>query len=39
MVTEQQVARALEQVRLPASGQTLTASGRLSEIVVTGDKV
>ncbi len=39
MVTEQQVARALEHVRLPASGQTLTASGRLSEIVVTGDKV
>ncbi|QCI67920.1 Mrp/NBP35 family ATP-binding protein [Phreatobacter stygius] len=39
MVTEQQVARALEQVRLPASGQTLTASGRLSDIVVTGDKV
>ncbi|MBN8943894.1 MAG: Mrp/NBP35 family ATP-binding protein [Rhizobiales bacterium] len=39
MVTEQQVARALEHVRLPASGQTLAASGRLSEIVVSGDKV
>ncbi|CEJ12487.1 Septum site-determining protein MinD [bacterium YEK0313] len=39
MVTEQQVARALEQVRLGASGQTLTGSGRLSDIVVSGDKV
>jgi ATP-binding protein involved in chromosome partitioning len=39
MVTEQQVARALEKVRLPASGQSLAASGRLSEIVVAGEKV
>lgn len=39
MVTEQQVARALEQVRLGASGQTLAGSGRLSDIVVNGDKV
>ena len=39
MVTREEVARALEQVRLPASGQSLTASGRLSEILVSGDKV
>ncbi|KAF0121679.1 MAG: ATP-binding protein involved in chromosome partitioning, partial [Xanthobacteraceae bacterium] len=39
MVTREEVARALERVMLPASGQSLTASGRLSEILVNGDKV
>lgn len=39
MVTREEVARALEQVKLPASGQSLTASGRLSDILVNGDKV
>jgi ATP-binding protein involved in chromosome partitioning len=39
MVTRDEVARALEKVRLPTSGQSLTASGRLSDILVTGDKV
>jgi ATP-binding protein involved in chromosome partitioning len=39
MVTREEVARALEKVLLPASGQSLTASGRLSDIVVAGDKV
>jgi ATP-binding protein involved in chromosome partitioning len=39
MVTREEVARALEQVRLPASGETLTASGRLSDILVNGDRV
>ncbi len=39
MVTREEVARALERVLLPASGQSLTASGRLSEILVNGDKV
>lgn len=39
MVTREEVARALEKVLLPASGQSLTASGRLSDIVVTGERV
>ena len=39
MVTREEVARALERVQLPASGQSLTASGRLSEILVNDDKV
>jgi ATP-binding protein involved in chromosome partitioning len=39
MVTRDEVARALEKVRLPTSGQSLTASGRLSDILVTGDRV
>ncbi|QCK86963.1 Mrp/NBP35 family ATP-binding protein [Phreatobacter aquaticus] len=39
MVSQQQVARALELVKLPASGQSLTASGRLSDIIVNDGKV
>ena len=39
MVTKDEVARALELVKLPASGQSLTTSGRLGEIMVTDDKV
>jgi ATP-binding protein involved in chromosome partitioning len=39
MVTQQQVSRALELVKLPASGQSLAASGRLSDIIVTDGKV
>lgn len=39
MIGEKDVARALELVTLPAGGQTLAASGRLSSIHVAGDKV
>ncbi len=38
-VTPAEVRRALELVRLPASGQSLAASGRLSEIAVENGKV
>ncbi|MFT3952945.1 MAG: Mrp/NBP35 family ATP-binding protein [Piscinibacter sp.] len=39
MVNQQQVSRALELVKLPASGQSLAASGRLSDIIVNDGKV
>ncbi len=38
-VTEAEIRRALELVKLPASGQSLPASGRLSEIAVNDGKV
>ncbi len=38
-LTSSDVLRALELVKLPASGQSLTASGRLTEIRVEGGKV
>ncbi len=38
-VTEADIRRALELVKLPATGQSLTASGRLSEIAVNDGKV
>ncbi len=38
-LTQNDVLRALELVKLPASGQSLTASGRLTEIRVDGAKV
>jgi ATP-binding protein involved in chromosome partitioning len=38
-LTPSDVQRALELVKLPASGQSLTASGRLTEIRIDGSKV
>jgi ATP-binding protein involved in chromosome partitioning len=38
-VTPAEVLRALELVKLPASGQSLAASGRIGEILVDGGKV
>jgi ATP-binding protein involved in chromosome partitioning len=38
-VSSQQVLEALTHLKLPASGQTLPQSGRLSEIVVQGERV
>jgi ATP-binding protein involved in chromosome partitioning len=38
-ITQADVLRALEAVKLPASGQSLPATGRLTEIRIDGDKV
>jgi ATP-binding protein involved in chromosome partitioning len=38
-VTEAEIRRALELVRLPASGESLPASGRIAGIAISGDKV
>lgn len=38
-VTQADILRALELVKLPASGQSLTASGRIGQVLVDGGKV
>lgn len=38
-VTQADILRALELVKLPASGQSLTASGRVADILIDGGKV
>ncbi|MGO4670849.1 Mrp/NBP35 family ATP-binding protein [Bosea sp. 2YAB26] len=38
-LTESDILRALELVKLPASGQSLRASGRIAEILIDGGKV
>ncbi len=38
-LTESDILRALELVKLPASGQSLRASGRITEILIDGGKV